>query len=561
MVSLNNNFAQDPDGKLYTGRDINYYQMVNSDNFNRDNGNNPDYNNSNSVDFSCPISWQAKITATDAANIKDSVVIGMSHNGTYGIDTCLGEYLIPPAPPQGIFDFRIIIQPSYNLDAVRSDFRKDTALNVKYWLNFQGSVEGPITFRWEPSSFPSNAQIFLRDDILGTNINMKTRNTFVLNNSGVRYLRIDYEYFTTAPVAVSEDWNIVSVPLLASDMSVSSLFESDAANAYAYSNGYTIVDSLANSIGYWIKFPAAKNYNIAGVLQQNKEINVVSEWNMIGPFEENIPVNKIVSDPDGLLISPFFAYQNGYYSDDTLRPGKGYWVKANGNGKFRKDTAAMFRPSGELYSDQDKNDMMEIEISDHKGNVSRLYLTDADKIHLNYELPPVPPAGIFDSRFESGKYVEALGKNHNIKINSSERPLYIKALNVKNKKIRLSDNFNGEILNVQLKEGEVITISSALDNFLISDESVLPLSYQLSQNFPNPFNPVTVINFQLPLNGTVKLSVFNILGQEVKTLLNDFRQAGNYSIEFNAADLSSGIYYYKLQTGNFSDIKSMILIK
>jgi hypothetical protein len=89
----------------------------------------------------------------------------------------------------------------------------------------------------------------------------------------------------------------------------------------------------------------------------------------------------------------------------------------------------------------------------------------------------------------------------------------------------------------------------------------VPNKYSLSQNYPNPFNPATTIKFSLPKHGMVKLIVYNILGNEVATLENGTMEAGNYIVDFNTSSLSSGVYFYKLTAGDFSDTKKMLLIK
>jgi hypothetical protein len=86
-------------------------------------------------------------------------------------------------------------------------------------------------------------------------------------------------------------------------------------------------------------------------------------------------------------------------------------------------------------------------------------------------------------------------------------------------------------------------------------------SYDLFQNFPNPFNPATKISYQIPKAGNVKLIVFDCLGNEIETLVNTFQTQGYYSIDFNASRLSSGIYFYQLKTTNFIATKKMIVIK
>lgn len=90
----------------------------------------------------------------------------------------------------------------------------------------------------------------------------------------------------------------------------------------------------------------------------------------------------------------------------------------------------------------------------------------------------------------------------------------------------------------------------------------LPNSFVLKQNYPNPFNPSTKIEFNLPANGNVILKIYDISGKEVSRLINnEFRNAGNYSIDFNASFLSSGVYFYKLEAGSFTGIKKMMYVK
>ena len=91
--------------------------------------------------------------------------------------------------------------------------------------------------------------------------------------------------------------------------------------------------------------------------------------------------------------------------------------------------------------------------------------------------------------------------------------------------------------------------------------SGLPNEFELSQNYPNPFNPTTMIRFALPETGLVTLKVFNVLGEEVAELVNDVKPAGSYEVSFNAQNLTSGMYVYTVQAGNFSESKKMILLK
>lgn len=89
----------------------------------------------------------------------------------------------------------------------------------------------------------------------------------------------------------------------------------------------------------------------------------------------------------------------------------------------------------------------------------------------------------------------------------------------------------------------------------------IPERFALAQNYPNPFNPSTTIEFSLPKSVLVNLKVYNILGKEIATLVNNKLQAGNHVVEFHAQNLSSGIYYYRIEAGEFQDVKKMILLR
>jgi len=103
--------------------------------------------------------------------------------------------------------------------------------------------------------------------------------------------------------------------------------------------------------------------------------------------------------------------------------------------------------------------------------------------------------------------------------------------------------------------GIVITHFENKKDFSIANE------FMLFQNYPNPFNPQTNINYQLAINSEVKLTIYDVTGREIRTLVNNYQPAGSYNIIFNASDLTSGIYIYKLTTQNYSQSKKMILIK
>lgn len=100
-------------------------------------------------------------------------------------------------------------------------------------------------------------------------------------------------------------------------------------------------------------------------------------------------------------------------------------------------------------------------------------------------------------------------------------------------------------------------------NYILSVETEegLPTEYRLYQNFPNPFNPSTTIKFSIPEPNQVILKIYDIVGSEVTTLLNQQMETGNYSITFNSPQLASGIYFYRMISGNFITVKKMMMLK
>ena len=125
-----------------------------------------------------------------------------------------------------------------------------------------------------------------------------------------------------------------------------------------------------------------------------------------------------------------------------------------------------------------------------------------------------------------------------------------------------------------MKEGKHAVVGEVLDNWIsdttwitvsaktaVRENEMSPQRYFLDNNYPDPFNPTTIINYQLPVNSFVTLRIYDILGREVATLVNGRQNAGYYHATFNASNLSSGVYFYRLQAGTYSNTKKLLLLK
>ncbi|NWG29742.1 MAG: T9SS type A sorting domain-containing protein [Ignavibacteriaceae bacterium] len=123
----------------------------------------------------------------------------------------------------------------------------------------------------------------------------------------------------------------------------------------------------------------------------------------------------------------------------------------------------------------------------------------------------------------------------------------------------IDKNLLGGKYNYRLKQ---IDFDGTFENSnAVEVEVTSPTTFSLEQNYPNPFNPTTKISWQSPVGSHQILKIYDVLGNEVATLVDEYREAGSYSVEFNAGNLTSGMYVYRLSTNNFVDTKKLILLK
>ncbi|RPI71044.1 MAG: T9SS C-terminal target domain-containing protein, partial [Ignavibacteriales bacterium] len=96
---------------------------------------------------------------------------------------------------------------------------------------------------------------------------------------------------------------------------------------------------------------------------------------------------------------------------------------------------------------------------------------------------------------------------------------------------------------------------------MLTENNILPAEYALYQSYPNPFNPTTTIKYAIPISEIVTIKVYDLLGSEISTLLNEYKSAGTYTLDFNGSSFASGVYFYQIEAGSFVETKKMILMK
>jgi len=368
-------------------------------------------------------------------------------------------------------------------------------------------------------------------------------------------------------VQVANGWNMVSVPGINPDGQGVDTWWSGrdmTTDVFKFDVGYQVVSSTTPSVGYWMKNVGTQIYNtgdewpVEGIESvEHYPIYSVEGWNLIGGYEDTVQTSGLTTTPPGLISGMVYSYTGGYTTVTNILPGYGYWIKLSGAGYINFPNGTNKKMENEI--EYFKENWGRIVITDNTGSSCTLYAVNGDLNLDYYELPPMPPAGMFDIRFRSGRIAEDINSSmQTIEMSGIEYPVTVK---VEGMDIILQDEGEREI-NVNLKDGNNVVISNQAVSKLKVTGKVVPRVYALEQNYPNPFNPSTTINFALPEDiSNVKLTIYNALGEKVAELVNGSLVAGKYQYQWNAKNVATGLYIYELRTDKFVSIKKMLLLK
>ncbi|GEM_PF-5038720 len=367
-------------------------------------------------------------------------------------------------------------------------------------------------------------------------------------------------------------WNLLSLPLVPYDDLKGSLFPTASSKAFGYVNGsYRSEDHLKPGLGYWLKFPRDTQVTLVGEEFLRDTVAVIAGWNMIGALSITVPVSSVASIPPGIVRSHFFDYAGAYRVADTLVPLRGYWVKVDTAGQLII-TAPTFpaqptKLASSMFNTEEVNRLM---VRDARGNEECLYFAvNGDLDARRFVMPPIPPAGSFDARFSSNRMLEVIGSGQSgefqVRISDALYPVTIGWEIKQQSAIATLEIADQEIHLMHTGFTRILSPASKV-RLKLSDSPTTPQTFTLQQNYPNPFNPSTIIKYALPTNSRVVLMVFNTLGQEVLSLVNETQQAGYKSVTFDARRLSSGLYFYRLVATDasgktFQSVKKMLLLR
>ncbi len=364
---------------------------------------------------------------------------------------------------------------------------------------------------------------------------------------------------TEISISYNDGWNLVGVPLIPEDFSYTEVFpDAVSGTCYSFNGNYVMNQVMAIGEGYWIRFDDF-GFELLSGAPINDISNSLSEgWNLISGISLELGVDAI-SDPNDIILSgTFYGFEGVYVNSSTLTPGKGYWVNALADGEVTISS----RLSKSVIDFNDKT------LEANKLNINGIDLYFGASIAYDekraYSLPPRPPEGVFDARFKDDMRLvnnfgeldivfptEVLSISYDIEIETPEHMSWV---------------LTSEIgRDYPIKGRGELTIPSS-DRLLLKLQPTIPDRFTLYQNYPNPFNPITTLSYDLPTDSHVKFTIYDMLGNEVALLINNVQKAGFKSLKWNAKEsmglsLAAGLYFYKIEAGEFFKVKKMVILK
>ncbi len=360
-------------------------------------------------------------------------------------------------------------------------------------------------------------------------------------------------------------WNLVGLPVETDDPSYEILFPNAySGTLYLFDAGYVETDQLENGTGYWLRFQEGGTVEFTGGLFDEISVPIVEGWNIVsGPSED-----ASISDPGGLVFDgTVYGFNGSYFNADVIDPGKGYWLRSSGDGTITLSSGlGRVRGSGSIR-DQYISQSSKIRFSNADGNAIELYEGSnlSEENILMFSLPPVPPTGGFDVRF-AGDTKYCSEDECRIEVMNDGQPLVVELI--------LKDSESWEIVPViasEMKWSEAIyltdetpfTLTPNVGQWILRKSTSIqtPTGFSLFPAHPNPFNPVTTIQFSVPELSDIDVSIYNIQGQRVEILVDKKLSPGNHIVQWNAIDKSSGMYFIRLAGSGKSEIQKVVLMK
>lgn len=358
-------------------------------------------------------------------------------------------------------------------------------------------------------------------------------------------------------VSLDENWQLIGSPL-ANSLSPSN---SDI-KLFSFGSLYEKSSSIEGQKGYWAKSLSPDNVTFSGSARISSTISLRAGWNLVSGIADTIAVSTI-EDPNGILSnSDTYQYKSGSYQAVTdLIPGKGYWIHADKSGDI---TMSINSSAAKYQTERPKADYDRLVFG--SGSRSQQFLISSEKVSSNvrnkYRMPPLAPSPIIDVRTIDGFRLADSGEEE-LQLNVADFPLKVTLTGDASGSYQLLGINSRDTTSYKLYPNRTVNILKSSNRWMLKTLSANEqiTEHKLLPNYPNPFNPTTTIRYQLASQEKVQIEVFNVLGRRVATLVNGQKASGMHEVRFNASDLSSGLYFVKIQAGAFHDIQKLTLIK
>jgi len=523
--------------------------------------------------------WNLTITGTDQNGNQLGVELGTEAGATNGFDAGLDQYA-PPAPPNGSFDIRITADG----EDYFKFFRPLTTTTASWNLSARPSTGGgteQVTLTWDNTGLGSTDFYLLEyQSGSGTEQIDLTEQAELVLPAGQQNVTVIHVVQEAVTISYTEGWQQVGYPAEGTNVDPSEIFANEIAGTFFSHNlSYTEETVFTPGVGNWIRLSGAETVSIEPPFLTEVTLSLQPGWYLISGPGTSVAFADI-NDPGSILVAGSLkAYDNvnGYVDASTLEPGRGYWVQADATGTITISSdvtaSATKRVAKQLAEPEG---FASFRISTNERDTPKFYLggslnEDGDLNPLSFSMPPLPPGDAFDVRFDNDSRL-VNGNSGTLLVRSAGDSLTISHTNQTNDELEFSFTREGsvEVENYEIIPDQSLTISSEGISEInvqvgmassVDDNVEKPNRIELSQNFPNPFNPSTVISYTLPEAGSVSLEVFDMTGRRIAVLAQGNQAAGAYTYDFDASSLSSGVYMYRLQSAGTVLTRKMTLIK
>ena len=375
-------------------------------------------------------------------------------------------------------------------------------------------------------------------------------------NTGSGESSVDVDY--------QSGWNMVGISMNVESTVYTDVYtEAVAGTMYGFNETYTSETEFNPGDGYWLYFDSEGTQSITGQSINTLVVPLSAGWNLISGPSESVNISNAI-DPDDIIVpGTLYGFNGTYVSTSDLQPGSGYWLNASSAGEVIFSTSEVAAKETNSI-----NSLVDASLLTINGLPLYFGIDISDEDLMMFSMPPLPPSNslngenrFFDVRFGNDRKI--LSGDSQVRVTGAEDNLSLYWSIKTDEDWDLVDEFGNK---TSLKgTGETI-LDNFSNRFLLQKRELIPETFTLCQNFPNPFNPVTSINYAIPEERFVTVSVYNVMGQKIVDLVNELNTAGYHYATWNSTDIhgypvSSGVYIYTITAGDYHAVKKMILMK